>query len=98
MEKDHTIGYNFVIRTVARDYRMRADTKSQQIAWARAFTILFEIRARVTKMLLNSSIGVYSGVGPFSILMPILYFPKWSIKINFQMQDKQSSAMMRYQI
>ena len=63
MEKDHTIGYNFVIRTVARDYRMRADTKSQQIAWARAFTILFEIRARVTKMLLNSSIGVYSGVG-----------------------------------
>ena len=47
-------GYNFVIRTVERDYRMKAETKSEQIAWARAFTILFELRARVAKVLMTS--------------------------------------------
>ena len=47
-------GYNFVIRTVERDYRMKAETKSEQIAWARAFTTLFELRARVAKVLMTS--------------------------------------------
>ena len=34
---------------------MEAETKSQQIEWARAFTVLFELRARVAKGLITSA-------------------------------------------
>ena len=46
-ESSEKSGFNFVIRAVQRDYRMQAETKSEQIAWARAFSILFELRAWV---------------------------------------------------
>ena len=63
MEKDpdleqaesEKLGFNFVIRTVERDYRMQAESKTEQIAWARAFTILFELRARVANGLMTST-------------------------------------------
>ena len=41
-------GYNLLIRTSFRQYRMQANTKPEQIMWARALTILFELRARVS--------------------------------------------------
>ena len=42
---------------------MQAETKSQQMVWARAFSILFEVRARVEKGLMSSfSIGVYENL------------------------------------
>jgi hypothetical protein len=48
-------GYNFIIRAVERDYRMQAETKVEQIAWAKAFTVLFELRARVANGLMTSA-------------------------------------------
>jgi hypothetical protein len=42
---------------------MQANTKAEQITWARAFTILFELRARVSQNLkttldINSHLGI----------------------------------------
>lgn len=56
-------GFNFVIRMTQRDYRMQANTKTEQIMWARAFTILFELRARVSQNLkttldINNHLGI----------------------------------------
>ena len=43
---------------------MQAQTKTEQIMWARAFTILFELRARVSLNLkttidINSHLGIH---------------------------------------
>jgi hypothetical protein len=61
--KNANDGFNFVIRMTQRDYRMQAITKTEQIMWARAFTILFELRARVSQNLkttldINNHLGV----------------------------------------
>ena len=52
-----------VVKTSAREYRMQAATKTEQIMWARAFTILFELRARVSQNLkttidINQHLGI----------------------------------------
>jgi hypothetical protein len=53
------------VLTGLRVYRMQAGTKTEQIMWARAFTILFELRARVSQNLkttidINQHLGIDS--------------------------------------
>lgn len=48
-KKQEEEGFNMIIKTQNRRYRMQANTKAEQIMWARAFTILFELRARVSQ-------------------------------------------------
>ena len=58
-------GYNFSIQTSQRVYRMQANTKVEQLMWARAFTILFELRARVSQNLKTTiDINEYLGIRP----------------------------------
>ena len=40
-------GFNFIIRTSTRDFRLQAHTKVEQMMWVRGFAVLFELRARV---------------------------------------------------
>ena len=40
-------GFNFIIQTPNREYRMQAGTKVEQMTWLRAFAVLFELRARI---------------------------------------------------
>ena len=47
MKKQEEMGFNFNIQTYARNYRMQVKTKIDKLMWARAFSILFELRARV---------------------------------------------------
>jgi len=58
-------GFNFNIQTVNRNFRMQANTKVEQLMWARAFTILFELRARVSQNLKTTiDINEYLGIRP----------------------------------
>lgn len=50
-KKEEHQGFNFQIKTSTRVYRMQAQTKTEQIMWLRALTILFELRARVSQNL-----------------------------------------------
>lgn len=50
-KKEESQGFNFQIKTSTRVYRMQAQTKTEQIMWLRALTILFELRARVSQNL-----------------------------------------------
>ena len=50
-------GYNFVIQTPDRVYRMQASTKVEQMMWLRAFAVLFELRARVLASISQKSLG-----------------------------------------
>ena len=45
--KDDSDGFNFVIKTTSRDYRMQCQSKQEQLMWLRAFSVIFELRARV---------------------------------------------------
>lgn len=58
-------GFNMIIMTTSRNFRMQANTKIEQIMWARAFTVLFELRARVSQNLKTTiDINEYLGIKP----------------------------------
>ena len=58
-------GFKFVIQTTSRNFRMEASTKVEQVMWLRAFTILFELRARVSSNLKTTiDINEYLGIRP----------------------------------
>ena len=44
---DDSDGFNFVIKTTSRDYRMQCQSKQEQLIWLRALSVIFELRARV---------------------------------------------------
>lgn len=50
-DKEAEAGYNFDIKTIQRNYRMQAGTKPEQLMWSRAFTVLFDLRARISQNL-----------------------------------------------
>ena len=39
------LGFNFIIFTTQRSYRMQAPTKAVQIMWLKAFSLWFELQA-----------------------------------------------------
>jgi len=58
-------GYNFNIKTIQRNYRMQAGTKPEQLMWSRAFTVLFDLRARISQNLRTTvDIDNYLGLHP----------------------------------
>lgn len=58
-------GFNFMMETTARSYRFQASTKAEQIMWSKAFTVLFELRARVSANLKTTiDINEYLGIRP----------------------------------
>lgn len=77
------------METTARSYRFQASTKAEQIMWSKAFTVLFELRARVSANLKTTiDINEYLGIRPGQTLT-INYDSDHEIK--YIKKDKKSA-------